>query len=83
MRRMKSSIKGLYKGGLWIEELRAVKEGTKELFFDKFIEKGGTRLTLDDVPFSNITNQDNSMFICQFEEEDVRNVVWEECYMGV
>lgn len=76
-KRMKSSIKGIFKEGVWLEDLGMVKKETREFFMNRFTEKGGMRPKLDGVPFERLTTHNNTLLVALFEKDEIKSVVWD------
>nr|KYP31480.1 hypothetical protein KK1_048178 [Cajanus cajan] len=76
-RRKKNSLKGLFIDGRWTEEPMEVKGHVTHFFQNRFREHGYHRPTLDGVQFKSISESQNEMLAAPFEEDEIRNAVWE------
>nr|KYP51174.1 LINE-1 reverse transcriptase isogeny [Cajanus cajan] len=70
-------LKGLHIEGEWCEEPNKVKDEVKNFFSRRFSEKKWVRPSLDGVLFQQITREDNLMLVAKFDEEEVKEAVWD------
>ena len=75
--RSKNSLKGVLVDGAWTAEPHKVREEAKAFFSQRFSESDLHRPKLDGITFQTITQQQNSLLVAPFSEEEVRMAVWD------
>jgi len=70
--RWHNSLKGVVVDGVWTVELNIVREEVRAFFSQRFLEPDPHRPTLDGITFPTISQQQNSMLVAPFSEEEVR-----------
>ena len=63
--------------GAWVDEPRKVKEAVRVFFQQRFHEPEPSRPTLDGIRFQSINQQQNDMLVGRFQEEEVREAIWD------
>ena len=69
-------IKGVFVNGCWIAEPCRVKEEIQD-FLRRFKEFEWERPKLNEVRFKSIGQQHNNFLAVRFDENEVRDAVWE------
>ena len=75
--RRNNSLKGVTIDRSWIEELTRVKEEVRLFFLQRFQESDQDRPRLDGICFLTIGQQQNDMLLGRFQEDEVKNAVWD------
>ena len=75
--RSNNSLKGVLVDGVWTVEPHKVREEARAFFSQRFIEPDLHRPKLDGISFQTITQQQNSMLVAPFSEEEVRKAIWD------
>ncbi|XP_057448194.1 uncharacterized protein LOC130739795 [Lotus japonicus] len=76
-RRNANSVLGMEIDGVWINDPVLVKNGAKDFFEGKFSRGDRLSLSLDGVPFRQISAADNTSLIAEFDPMEVREAVWQ------
>lgn len=69
-------IKALWIGDRWSKIPLEIKEEVKQFFDNKFVEEGGPKFFLNELPFYQINHQDNELLSRQFSKDEIREAVW-------
>ena len=75
--RRNNSLEGVMLDGTWIDEPHKVKEEVKVFFSQRFQEPDYCRPRLDGINFQTINQHQNSMLVAPFQEEEVRQAIWD------
>jgi len=75
--RRNNSVNGVMIGDSWVADPATVKEEIRSFFSQKFQESSNHSIRLDGVRFQSISQQHNDMLMARFQEEEVKNAVWE------
>ena len=73
-----NGIRGVNVNDTWVEDQLRLKQEVKNFFEQRYIEHGGPRMSLEEVPFKQIDSEDNEMLCANFFfQEKIRCAVWE------
>jgi len=76
-RSLMNNIKGLEVLGQWSEEPEIVKEAVREFYVKRLTATPDSGVRLDNIHFQQITEEDNKMLINVFDENEIKEAVWE------
>ncbi|CAJ2677955.1 unnamed protein product [Trifolium pratense] len=64
-------------GEEWIQGVTGIKKEVKEHFSKHFSEEWNNRPFLQGIDFSSLSAEDNALLLAPFEEEEVKDTIWD------